>query len=215
MPKGSEFDVTTRFAFGVEFSNLREAPLFKGGLEDISIIPGPLGYTDFAVGRVPANASLGWSSLVNPALEMAYVCFFTGPGAAEDDDIILRFNDLWMQYGGRRFTPWAPYEGGTDLTYCLGTENSVAAFALGLEYSRQVQKVMDAPVTVTIPAGKGKVLRYGTLFASYGQKILDAGINAVAGESNILVCQGSGGYWQYAADPNFSLLKKLEKELLE
>jgi hypothetical protein len=118
-----------------------------------------------------------------------------------------------MQYGGRRFTPWAPYEGGTDLTYCLGTENSVAAYALGLEYARQVQKVMDAPVTVTIPAGKVKVLRYGTLFAPYGQKILDSGINAVIGESNTLVCQGSGGNWQYAADPNFSLLKKLEKEL--
>ena len=213
-PKGSEFDDTTRFIPGTEFSGLRDAPLKKGGRADISIIPGPLGYTDFATGRVPSRAALGWSSLVNPSLKMAYICFFTGPNAAGEDDIILRFNNLWMQYGGRRFTPWAPYEGGTDLTYCLGTENSIGAFAQGLEYSRQVKKILDTPTTVTIPAGKEKILRYGTLFAPYGQNILDGGVNTLEGEQNALACQGKGGYWSFAADPGFSILKDLEKKLL-
>jgi len=212
-PEGSEFDTTTRFASGAEFSNLMEAPLAKGGKADISVVPGPLGYTDFAAGRVPSSASLGWSSLVNPGLKMAYVCFFTGPVAAAGDDIVLTFNDLWMQYGGRPFTPWAPYKGGTDLTYCLGTENSAAAFAEGLEYSRRKTKVLDAPVTVNIPGGAEKVLRYGTLFAPYEQNILDSGINTLEGESAALVCQGKSGYWRFAADPGFGVLKILEKKI--
>jgi len=212
-PSGSEFDTTTRFAPGAEFSNLTEAPLAKGGKADISVVPGPLGYTDFAAGRVPAAASLGWSSLVNPGLKMAYICFFTGPAAASEDDIILTFNDLWMQYGGRSFTPWASYKGATDLTYCLGTENSVAAFAQGLEYSRQAKKILDAPTTVNIPAGAEKILRYGTLFAPYEQDALDRGIYSLAGEERALVCQGKSGYWRFAADPGFSILKALEKKI--
>jgi hypothetical protein len=212
-PAGSEFDTTSRFVPGAEFKSLKEAPLLNGARADISIVSGPIGYTDFAAGRVPSGRSLGWSSLVNPAFKMAYICFFTGPAAAAGDDIILRFNDLWMQYGGRPFTPRAPYEGGTDFTYCLGTENSISAYALGLDYSRQVKKVLDAPVTVTIPAGEEKILRYGTLFASYGDNVLDEGVGGLEGESGALVCQGKSGYWRFAADPLFSLLKNLEKNI--
>jgi len=209
----SEFQNTARFAFEAEFSNLREVPLQKGGKVDISTIPGPIGYTDFAAGRVPAKNHLGWSSLVNPFLKIAYISFFTGPAAAAGDDIILRFNNLWLQFGGRRFTPWAAYEGGTDLTYCLGVENSAAAHAEGLEYSRQVKKNLDAPTTIIIPAGEEKILRYGTLFAPYGENSLDEGVISLEGEENALVCLGKGGNWRFAADPGFGILKALEKKL--
>jgi hypothetical protein len=215
-PKGSEFEATTRFVTEAEFSSLKEAPLLKGGKADLSIIPGPIGYTDFAAGRVPFKAPLGWSSVVNPVLKMAYICFFTGPAAAGEDDIILRFNDLWMQYGGRPFPPWAAYEGGTDLTYCLGTENAAAAFAQGLEYSRRVKKILDAPTTVLIPAGGEKILRYGTLFASYGAnggKNLDEGIESIEAEEKALVCKGRSGHERFNADPRFTLLKVLEKKI--
>jgi len=213
-PKGSEFETTTRFALDAEFPSLREVPLLKGGKTDVSVVPGPIGYTDFALGRVPVKASLGWSSLVNPSLRMAYICFFTGDAAAAQDDIILRFNALWMQFGGRNFTPWAPYEGGTDMAYCLGTENSVAAFAEGLEYSRRVKKLMDVPTTVTIPGGKEKIIRYGTLFSPYTGTALDEGVNAIEGEAHALVCKGKTGHCRFAADPGFDILKTLEKKIL-
>jgi hypothetical protein len=212
-PMGSEFDTTTRLAIGAEFPTLKDAPLASGGKTDISRVPGPIGYTDFAAGRINDKAPLGWSSLVNPGLKMSYICFFTGPAAAGDDDIILRFNDLWMQYGGRPFTPWAAYEGGTDLTYCLGTENSVSAFAQGLEYSRQAQKLMGAPTTVTIPAGKEKTLRYGAALASYDKAVLDDGVSSIEGEANALVCKGKSEYWRINADPLFRGLKALEKKV--
>jgi hypothetical protein len=205
-PVGGEFDTTTRLALGAQFDSLGKAPLAQGGKVDISQVPGPIGYTDFAAGAIPAAAPLGWSALVNPVLKMAYVCFFTGPAAAGADDIILRFNDLWMQYGGRPFTPWAPYEGGTDLTYCLGTENSIAAYAYGLEYARRVKQVLGAPVTVTIPARGEKILRYGTLFSSYDTGI-DEGILSVEAEAAALVCSGAGGNSRFKADPSFGILR--------
>jgi hypothetical protein len=210
-PKGGEFDATTRLILGAEFKTLDQAPLVQGGSVDISLVPGPIGYTDFAAGVIPSSARLGWSALVNPSLKLAYICFFTGPGAREEDDIILYFNDLWMQYGGRPFTPWAAYEGGTDLSYCLGTENSVSAYAYGLEYSRQVKTLLGAPATVTIPAGGTKTLRYGCLFAPYDETGLDQGIERIEGEGSGLVCTGKGKSQRFKADPAFTLLRGLQK----
>jgi hypothetical protein len=212
-PEGSEFDATTRLVPGAEFSSLKEAPLSSGGKADISMVPGPSGYTDFVSGRIDSSACLGWSSLVNPGLKAAYICFFTGPATAGEDDIIFRFNNLWMQYGGRPFTPWAPYEGGTDLTYCLGTENSSSAYAQGLEYSRRIGKVLGAPATVIIPANSHKLIRYGCLFAPYERPVLDEGVLSLNAEAESLVSVGKAGSYSFAADSGFSILRSLEKRL--
>jgi hypothetical protein len=212
-PSGGEFDETTRLALGAEFALLSAAPLSGGGSADISEVPGPLGYTDFACGVIPARASLGWSALVNPALKLAYICFFTGPGAADEDSVILRFNDLWMQYGGRSFTPWAPYEGAADLTYCLGLENAASAYANGLKYSRDLKQLMGAPTTVVIPAGKSRTLRYGVLFAPYEGDGLDGGIAALEEGEKALVCKGKNGASRFAADPEFEILKRIRAKI--
>jgi hypothetical protein len=212
-PLGSEFDATTRLIPAAEFSSLKEAPLSAGGKTDLSRVPGPLGYTDFVSGGIDSSVSLGWSSLVNPGLKAVYICFFTGPASAGEDDLIFRFNNLWMQYGGRPFKPWAPYDGGTDLTYCLGTENAAAAWAQGLEYSRKIGKVLGTPTTVIVPAGKQKVMRYGCLFAPYEGPVLDEGVVSLEAEANNLVSAGNGGICRFAADPSFTILKGLEKRI--
>jgi hypothetical protein len=213
-PPGGEFDTTTRLAMGADFVSLSKAPLTFGGKVDLSIIPGPIGYTDFAVGAIPKTAPLGWSSVVNPEQKMAYICFFAGPAgaaAAESDEIILYFNELWMQYGGRPFTPWAPWEGGPDQTYCLGTENAVAAYAYGLDFARNVKQVLDSPTTVTIPARSEKTLYYGCLFAAYEKNILDGGIVGVDAEESRLVCKSATESWRFDADPFFTVIKKLRQ----
>jgi hypothetical protein len=209
-PGGGEFDETTRLALDAEFASLEAAPLASGGTENIAVVPGPIGYTDMVCGAIPASASLGWSAVVNPFLKMAYVCFFTGPSAAGDDDIILRFNDLWMQYGGRRFTPWAAVDGGTDLTYCLGTENSAAGFARGLKYARAKKQFLGAPTTVCIPSGKTRTLRYATFFAPYEGNILDNGVCSASPEDGALALGGKNGGVRFTADPAFKILKRLE-----
>jgi hypothetical protein len=213
VPAGGEFDTTSRLALGAEFASLEAAPLASGGTENISLVPGPNGYTDLVCGVIPDSASLGWSALVNPFLKMVYVCFFTGAAAAGKDDIIIRFNDLWMQYGGRTYTPWASREGGTDLTYCLGTENSVAGLPFGLQYAREKKQLMGAPTTVCIPAGKIRTLRYGTFFAPYEGAILDSGVSSAGTGSGSLVLTGENGAGHFAADPAFEVLKKIETQV--
>jgi hypothetical protein len=215
-PRGGEFDATTRLALNTEFTALNMAPLAYGGRVDISLVTGPIGYTDFVTGAIPSTAPLGWSAVVNPVLKMAYISFCTGPAAPENDDLILRFNDLWLQYGGRPFTPWAPYEGGTDTSYCLGVENTIAAYAYGLEFSRRVQQVLGAPTTVTIPAGGEKTLRSGTLFTPYQENRLDGGVAAIELEEKRLVClaaERSESPQYFSADPSFTVLKALQTQL--
>ena len=218
-PTGGEFDTTGRLAFGKKFDSLEAAPLRNGGTVDLSCVPGQIGYTDFAAGAVPRSAKLGWSAVVNSELKMAYLCFFPGPKGVKKNEIALSFNNLWMQYGGRPFTPWAAYDGGSDLTYCLGTENSLGAYAYGLAYAREHRKILGAPTTVVIPAHASMTLRYGTLFAAYSGTVLDGGIGSVEKDGERLICQGKkmkengkSGSKQtiFPADPDFNGLKSIE-----
>jgi len=208
-PPGGEFDTTTRLALGAEFYSLAKAPLLKGGNTDLSVVSAPCGFTDFVTGAIPRTASLTWLAAVNPALKMLYISFSPGPAEALDDDIVLYFNNLWMQYGGRPFTPWAPYEGGPDLSYCLGLDNSVSAYAYGLGFAREVRNVLGNPTTVTIPAMGQKTLRSGTLFAAYEGSSMDEGISYVRMGDKCLACFGTDAA-AFNADPRFEVLRRLE-----
>lgn len=215
-PPGGEFDGTTRLVPGAEFSTLSRAPLAFGGKTDIGIVPPPIGYTDFVCGVIPKTAHLGWSSVVNPELKMTYICFFPGPAASREpggEEITLYFNDFWMQYGGRPFTPWAPWDEGPDQTYCLGMENAVGAWACGLDYALRVKKVLGSPTTVTIPAKTEKTLYYGTLFAPYEMGILDSGIVGIDTEENRLVCKSATEFWKFDADPSFRVIRGIKESL--
>jgi hypothetical protein len=212
-PSGGEFDLTGRLALGAEFKSLSKAPLRTGKTCDLRTVPGMIGFTDLITGPVPRRAPLGWTAVANPVLGYAYVCFFPGPEAAGDGGIALAFNDLWMQYGGRNFTPWAAYEGGTDRTFCLGTENATGAYANGLDYARQTKELLGAPTTVRIP-GKGKrTLRYGTLLAPYSGGTLDGGVVSVEPEKGKIALAGTGKTVRVSADASFAVLASLERRL--
>jgi hypothetical protein len=131
-----------------------------------------------------------------------------------EHEIILYFNDLWMQYGGRPYTPWAPWDGGPDQAYCLGTENAVAAWSLGLDYALKVKRVLGSPATVTIPAGVEKTLYYGTLFAPYERRILDSGIVGIDSEESHLVCKSATEFWKFDADPAFTVIRNLKAKII-
>ncbi|MDR2468370.1 MAG: hypothetical protein LBD22_05365 [Spirochaetaceae bacterium] len=209
-PLGSEFDATARLAAGKEFISLSKAPLAAGGETDISVVSGPIGWTDFAMGAIPKSSTLGWTAVVNPFLKMVYAAFFPGPLLAdENNDIPIYFNDIFMQYGGRPWTPWAPYEGGTDLSYCLGMSGATAAWTSGLEFSRAERKVLGSPVTFTLPAKTEKTLCWGTLFAPYEDNILDGGVVGMDGEDGILICKSAAAAWRFKADITFKVIRRL------
>lgn len=210
-PPGGEFDATGRLAIGAEFKSLAKAPLRSGKTCDLRLVPGIIGYTDFATGAVPSEAALGWTAVANPALSLVYACFFPGPRAAGDDGIALSFNDFWMQYGGRPFAPWAAYDGGADRTFCLGTENATGAYANGLAYAKQAKELLGAPTTTIVPAKGTRVLRYGTLFAPYAGGALDGGVVTIEAEKRSLVLAGAAKAVKIRAEGDFAALRRLER----
>lgn len=214
-PKDTEFDDTARLAQGAEFDSLLKAPGRYGKPVDLSIVPGMIGYTDFVTGAIPAHKALGWSCVVNPVLKLAYVTFFPGPRGLPSDEIALGFNDLWMQYGGRNFTPWALHEGGADRTFCLGTENAVAAFANGLAYSRAHPELLGTPTMVTIPAKSARTLNYGTALVELEDALAAEAITDIEAEGDMLVLKTARTYQRVSLDASFSGLRELVSRLLK
>ena len=207
---GTEFDQTGRLRQGAEFSDLSQAPLRAGGTVDLTVVPGMIGATDFVTGAIPAHLSLGWSCVVNPVLGMAYLCFFPGEHLLPEGEVALTFNDLWLQYGGRRFTPWAPNEGGADRTFCLGTENGVGAYANGLAYSRQHPEILGRPTLVTIPAGGERKLCYGTALVTLSPELLLEGVKSIEAEDGYLVLKGIQAVQKIPMDARFSRVRAFE-----
>ena len=207
---GGEFDTTTRLALGAEFEDLRSAPGKDGGTVDIRIVPGMIGYTDFVTGAVPKDADLGWSAVTNPVLNTVYLTFFKGPASATPHDITLNYNDYWMQYGGRDFPPWAYYEGGTDFTFCLGTENATGAYANGLAYSLDHREVLGRPTLIELAPGEEKTLLYGTALLQYDDGVLDEGVQSVHASAAGLSLTGySGKSVDFAACADFEDISEI------
>src|SRR2546425_5815983 len=208
-PSGTEFDDTGRLVQGAEFSSLATAPLRSGGTVDLGIVPGMVGWTDFVTGAVPSRLALGWSCVVNPELRLAYVCFFPGRAALPAGEIALGFNDLWLQYGGRPFTPWALHEGGADRSFCLGTENAVGAFANGLDYARAVPNILDTPTTVEIPADGQRTLCYGTALVGLDEALVREGVTAIEAEQGALVLKGARASQRVPVSADFGAVRAL------
>ena len=187
---GTEFDPTGRLAQGEEFESLLRAPLRGGGSADISRVPGMIGFTDFVTGAIPKALALGWSCVVNPELRLAHVCFFPGAANLPAEEIALSFNDLWMQYGGRNFSPWSMGEGEPDTAFCLGTENATGAYANGLAYARDNPELLGRRTLVEIPAGGERRLCYGMALLPIDEELVREGVSRVEAEKDALVLMG-------------------------
>ncbi|MGC3997356.1 MAG: hypothetical protein QM767_07575 [Anaeromyxobacter sp.] len=195
---GTEFEATGRLLGGVEFGALEAAPLREGGQVDAGAVPGPIGFTDLVAGAIPPGLALGWSCVVNPALRLAYLCFFPGVAALPPGELAPTFNILWMQYGGRPFTPWALHEGGGDRTFCLGTENGVCGFANGLAWCRAHPALLGNATTAEVPAGGERTLVYATALVPLEPALLAEGVRGVEAEAGALVLRGARAFQRVA-----------------
>ncbi len=212
-PIGTEFDDTGRLAPGAEFDSLAKAPLRGGGYADIGTVPGMIGYSDLVAGAIPSRLPLGWSCVVNPVLGLAYLSFFPGEAGLPLGEVALGFNDLWLQYGGRPFTPWALDEGGPDHTFCLGAENAVGAFANGLAYSRAHPELLGRPTTLSVPAGGERTLYYGTALVELSSDLVREGVRSVEAEEGRLVLKGTRSSQAVALDATFGRTRRLVSDL--
>lgn len=209
-PEGTEFDNTGRLLQGAEFSELSQVPLRVGGTVDLTEVTGMVGATDFVTGAIPSHLTLGWSCVVNPSLGLAYICFFPGENLLPVGEVALSFNDLWLQYGGRQFTPWALNEGGEDRSFCLGTENGTGAYAIGLAYSRLHPEILGRPTMVTIPAGGERKLCYGTALVELHPDLLLEGVKSVEAEDGYLIVKGLQAVQRIPMDARFTRVRAFE-----
>jgi hypothetical protein len=207
---GTEFDATTRLAFGAEFDSLERVPLQSGGTVNLREVPGPIGSTDFVCGGVPSDGDIAWSAVVNPRLSLAYVCFFLSPASVAVGGIALQFYDLWMNYGGRHFMPWAAGDDLMDRTFCLGTENATGYFANGLGQAIANPTLMGRPTFLTCPSGESMSLTYATAFFHYEKGDLDSGVaDLKLSGAGIDVIGHSGKVATLRADGSFDMLRGL------
>jgi hypothetical protein len=212
-PQGTEFDPTGRLAQGVEFKSLAAAPLRAGGTADIREVPGMIGYSDFVMGAVPEKLALGWSCLVNPALKLGYIAFFPGAAGLPEGEIAASFNELWLQYGGRPFPPWALEEGGADRTFCLGTENGTSSFGNGLGYARANPKLLGRDTLVEIPAKGARTLAYGTALVSLDDALAREGVEGMEAEPGNLVLKGPRAVQKVKMGADFTAARALVAKL--
>jgi hypothetical protein len=212
---GTDLDASGRIVIGAEFDRLSAAPLRDGGIADLAQVPGMIGYSDLITGAIPSSLALGWSCVVNPVLGLAYLSFFPGEAVLPAGEIALGFNDVWMQYGGRPYTPWSLHEGGADRTFCLGVENAVGAFANGLEYSLSHPEVLGRPTTVSVPAGGERKLCYGTALIELSPALLREGVRSIEAEAGTLVLKGGRDAQRVSLDASFDRVRKIEARLHE
>jgi hypothetical protein len=189
-PVGTEFDPTGRLGQGAVFDDLAKAPLRGGGTADLTEVPGMIGHSDFVMGAIPAGRALGWSCVVNPALKLAYVCFFPGAADLPAGEVASSFNELWLQYGGRTATPWALHDGGDDRVFCLGTENGVSSFNLGLGYARANPELLGRPTVFEVPAHGARTFVYGTALVALDDALVREGVRVVEAEPGGMVLRG-------------------------
>ena len=177
-------------------------------------MPGIIGRTDFLTGRVPHDAKLGWMSVVNPRERAVYLTFFKGPAAETPGEFTLRFNHLWLQYGGREFPPFAAYEGGPDRELAVGIESAISAWGYGLDYADKHPVLMGSPTILPLAPGEEKTLFHATLVARVDDAALDTGIAAVAAQGDSLRVTGTtGAATTFRADADFSRIQKILAQL--
>ena len=212
-PLGTEFDATGQLEPGSTSSSLSQMPLRSGGTADMSRVPGVIGYTDFIAGKVPDDCHLGWAAVTNPRQKLVYISWFTGPAAVNGSEIPLYFYNYWMNYGGRPFQPWAAQEGGTDRSFCLGSENSISFYANGLEDSVRNPTLMGHPTHIVLNPGETRVLHYATALFPYKDDVLDQGVSRVEQVKDGLLLYGEakGSAFKIEAQTRFEELKELDQ----
>ncbi len=200
-----------RLAENAQFNDLKKAPLKSGGTADISDVPFPIGKTDFITGRISPKADLGYSSIINPRMQMIYFSFFQGPQQRDEDAIPLNFNSFTLDFGGRSETPWALYDGGMSQQFSINCMNGTNNLYHGL---RNTSPLLDADTVFTIEPGQTRHLYYGTAFAPYENARIGGNFYSAEQQEQGIVLKRTKSTATIVADSTFQALKGLSQRVL-
>lgn len=108
-----------RFKPGTIFSDLKKAPLERGGIADASVVPSPTGTYDYIMGKT-GDDDVDWISATNPNDQMTFLLFTHKP--QNEDEFSLPIFTIGENWYGRMDAPWALFDGSTpqERTLSLG-----------------------------------------------------------------------------------------------
>ncbi len=204
-----------RIADGIQFDDLRKAPLKSGGTVDLTQVSGMTGSTDLIAGVVPSSSRLGWNSVINPRQQLLYFTFFPGPAVLEEGDVPLYFNYFLMDYGGRQLSPWALYDGGTSQVFNLGCGSGTSFMEEGVVRSVQQETLMGCPTTISLAPGETKTVWYGSALVPYENPRIGGNFYSVEQVVEGIIVKRTKSWAFIPADSTFHCLKTLAKTLLE
>ena len=98
-------------------------------------------------------------------------------------------------------------------TYCLGTENAVAAFANGLDYARRCPELLGSPTLVEIPAKGERRLHYASAIVTMGSDLIDNGIDRVEAEGGSLLIGGGKASQSLPISADFELSRRVCRDI--
>ncbi len=187
---------SNRFESGPVFDDLKRVPLQKGGTCDASIVPPPTGTYDYLLGKIPDKGPVGWTSFINPRLQMVFFTFT--PILVEDDELRFPNVNFVQNYYGRMDVPWALWDGATSQVFSV-----TSGFNFGPKGSRNV---------ILLP-GEEKVLYYANAFESYDNPRMGLGFYSAEFNTEGVVLKRTKSYLTLKCDYSFYKLRRLRKKL--
>ena len=161
--------------------------------------------------RISPKADLGYSSIINPRMQMIYFSFFQGPQQRDEDAIPLNFNSFTLDFGGRSETPWALYDGGMSQQFSINCMNGTNNLYHGL---RNTSPLLDADTVFTIEPGQTRHLYYGTAFAPYENARIGGNFYSAEQQEQGIVLKRTKSTATIVADSTFQALKGLSQRVL-
>ena len=185
-----------RFLSGPISDDLRRVPLVKGGFADASIVPPPTGTYDYLLGKIPENAPFGWTTVINPRMQMVYMTMT--PAVVEEDEVAFPNVNFVENYLGRMDSPWSFWDGGTSQVFSL-----TSGFNFGPKGTRNL----------SIAPGEYKVLYYANAFSSFENPRMGLGFYTLEATSDGVQMKRTKSTMNIKIDTSFDKIRKLRKRV--
>ncbi len=175
------------------FNDWRKVQTKESGVIDFTEIPLPTNTVDFIKATVNTKNSLGYTSMINPRMQMAYLTFFpTAP--TEEDELVFNHTSFLYQFSGFDQTPYALYAGGLDQNYTV-------------ELGEELQ--------TTIEPHQTKMLFHARAFAPYDNARLGGNFHILEQIPDGIMLKRTKTTAIIPADSSFSAIRALAKRLFE
>ena len=185
-----------RFIPNMVFSDLRKAPLLKGGIADASVVPSPTGTYDYIMGWL-SEEPVSWLSATNPSDQMSFMIFTQKEQSV--DEFSMPFCTIGQNWYGRMDAPWALFDGATP---------QVKSLSLGYSYGE------SGSMNFSLNPGETKTCYVAAMFSYIdNQRLASLGFFSNETKPEGFMLKRTKSMFLCEADTAFKALRKVSKRL--